>query len=246
MQDLLFGSDGLNLQYDEQRTQTAIEVFQSRAGNCLSVMNLYVAGCPTPGYRRQFSRPPRSDPSGTGEETLVVLSDHINATGELSPFVDYVVDFTPDLALQQSSLQTVSDRKARALYFNNLGVEALIAHDDDMAQSYLRNALWLQPELAIAWNNMGTAYNRSGQADLAEYSYQMSIYLEVGNATAIGNLARLYEARGDNREAARLRQSIAEFNRVNPYYQFELGNFAFMDGQFDEAIRYYRRAIKLG
>jgi len=244
LQTLLFSSEGLDLQYDDQHTQTALEVYQSRAGNCLSVMNLYVAAARFLDIDASFQTA-KVRPEWDRKGNLVVLSEHINATGKLGPFEEYVVDFTPDLALQQMTVRVVSDHLARAMYFNNLGVEAMIAGDYDGALAFLRNALWLQPDLAIAWNNIGTAFNRSGKPEAAEYSYQMSIYHEPDDASAIGNLARLYEVQGNSREAARLRRAIADFNRVNPYYQFELGNFALSDGQFEEAERYYRRAIKL-
>ena len=43
LQDLLYSEDHLNIQYSDAKTHTAIEVFRAREGNCLSVMNLYVA-----------------------------------------------------------------------------------------------------------------------------------------------------------------------------------------------------------
>ena len=43
IQTLLFNERYLNLQYSESQTLTADEVFRSRRGNCLSVMNLYIA-----------------------------------------------------------------------------------------------------------------------------------------------------------------------------------------------------------
>lgn len=243
LQDLLFGKQFLDLRYSDDRTQTAIEVFESGIGNCLSVMNLYVAAARFLEIDANFQGV-KVRPTWDRKGNLIVVSEHINATGKLSPFEDYVVDFTPDLALQQLTAETLSDRQARAMYFNNLGVEALVAEDHETALAFLQNALWLQPDSGLIWNNIGTAHNRSGNPSLAEYSYRMSIHYDSDNAPAIGNLARWYEARGDNGEAARLRAIIKASNRANPYYQFELGNFAFMDGDFDAAIDYYQRAIR--
>ncbi|MEZ5489436.1 MAG: tetratricopeptide repeat protein [Gammaproteobacteria bacterium] len=244
LQNLLFSAEFLDLQYSDERTQTAVEVFDSGEGNCLSVTNLYVAAARYLGIDASF-QVVKVRPSWDRKGSLVVVSEHINAVGKLTPFETYVVDFTPDLALQQLTARAVSDQHARAMYFNNLAVEQLVIRNYQAALDYLRNALWIMPDLAIAWNNIGTTFNRLGDAELAEYGYQMAFHYQPDNAAAVGNLARLYEAQGARSKAAALRRAVVRVNRANPYYHFEQGNFAFQDGRFDEAISFYQRAIRL-
>ena len=123
---------------------------------------------------------------------LLILSRHINASGSLGYKRKYIVDFTPEIQLQQLTAKPVSDLHARALFFNNLGAEALVSEDLEAAFEYFKNALFLKPDLAIAWNNIGAAFNRVGDSELAEYSYHMAFWHENDNATAVNNLAKHY------------------------------------------------------
>ncbi len=148
LQDLLFEEEYLNIQYQNLNTETAVGVFESQIGNCLPVMGLYISLARYVGLDASFqtvSVQPTWDMRGK----LLVLSQHINATGRLTPGQHYVVDFTPEIALQQLTSERISDRQARALYFNNLGAEALIAEDMSNALSYFKNALWLDLSLSI-------------------------------------------------------------------------------------------------
>jgi len=42
VRELMFDSQYLNIQYSTDQTFTAAEVFESRSGNCLSVINFYI------------------------------------------------------------------------------------------------------------------------------------------------------------------------------------------------------------
>src|SRR5690606_20992439 len=131
--------------------RTAIETFENRLGNCLSVVSLCIAMARHMGLDVSFPTV-RVRPYWDMRGELLVLSQHINATGRLSPDSFYVVDFTPEVVVEQQTSTRVSDDYARALYFNNRGVESMIVGNTDEALPYLRNALWMEPELAIAWN----------------------------------------------------------------------------------------------
>jgi Flp pilus assembly protein TadD len=247
LQALLFEEQFLNIQYQNLGTETAEGVFNSRTGNCLSVIGLYVALARYLDLDAVFqtvSIQPTWDMRGG----LLVLSQHINATGRILGRVRYVVDFTPEVALQQMTSKRITDRQARALYFNNLGVEALITKDMEEALDYFKNALWLDPDLSIAWNNIGTTYNRmelAELAELAEYSYKMSFSIDRSNAIAISNLAKFYDARGDRARGDEYRRAIERFNNRNPYYHYSQGNIAFVSNNYSQALRSFRRALRL-
>lgn len=243
LQTILFDPGYLNIQYDDLVTRTAIETFESRSGNCLSVVSLYIAMARHFGVDASFQTVkmrPRWDMRGE----LLVLSQHINATGRLGPNSHYVVDFTPDVLVQQLTSSRVSDDYARALYFNNRGVESMIAGDTDQALIYLRNALWIEPELSIGWNSIGTAYARLGNMDFAEYAFKKAFTEDRGNATPINNLVRFYYNQGEYDLSERYSQAIARYNARNPYYHYSLGNVAYGNGDFELAQDHYRQAIR--
>lgn len=244
LQELMFNERYLNVQYSDEHTQTAQEVFKSREGNCLSVMNLYVAVARYAGINASFQTV-KVRPTWDRRGGLLVLNQHINATGRVTPRETYVVDFTPEIAVQQLTSAVVSDDAARALYFNNLGVEFMVDGEFEKALPYIQNALWIDRSLSIAWNNIGTVYNRLEQFELAEYAYQMAFEIDDSNATAVNNLARFYIAQGDEDKATRYRRAVTRFNNQNPYYHFEMGNQEYLAGHYDDAILAYRRALRI-
>jgi Flp pilus assembly protein TadD len=184
-------------------------------------------------------------PSWDRRGDLLVLSQHINASGKISARRTYIVDFTPEISLQQLTSRVVSDRVARSLYFNNLGVEELIEGNYDEALVYFKNALFLNEDSSIAWNNIGSNYNRLDNEEYAEYAYRMAFSLDDSNATAINNLAKYYRRSGDLGLASEYEEAIERFNDRNPYYHFSQGSVAFDDGDFDEARKSFRRAVRL-
>lgn len=243
LQKLLFSPEYLNIQYDDAVTRTAIETFATRQGNCLSLVNLYIAMARHYGVDANFQTV-MVRPSWDVRGELLVLSQHINALGRLNPSTSYIVDFTPEVSLQQLTASTISDVQARALYFNNLGAESLIAGKHEQAISYFKNALHLDPELSISWNNIGTAYSRSGDDEIAEYAYRKAFSIDRTNVTAISNLVKFYYRIGDVDTAQRYAKAIERFNNKNPYYHYNLGNIAFSEGDYESAEEYFFAAIK--
>ena len=244
IQELLYDADHLHIQYSDERTHTAQEAFYAREGNCLSVMNLYVAIARYVGVHANFQTV-RVQPSWDRRGDVLVLSEHINAAGRFGVQKRYVVDFTPEIALQQMTSAIITDQEARALYFNNLGVEQMIAGNLDEAIVYYKNALFLDPELSIAWNNIGATYRHQGNLEFAEYSYQMAFSTDSTNATAINNLAKFYHRQGDTQLAREYSRAIERFNNMNPYYHFAQGRVAYASDDLQTARLAFRRALRL-
>lgn len=244
LQDLLYNEEFLNIQYSNERTHTAQQLFYAREGNCLSLINLYIALARYAGIEAQYQTV-RVQPSWDLRGGLLVLSQHINATGRFSVQKRYVVDFTPEIALQQLTSNIISDQQARALYFNNLGVEAQVAGDSQQALAYYKNALFLDPDLSIAWNNIGATYRRLGESELAEYSYQMAFNADARNAASINNLAKFYRSEGRYQLAREYEEAITRFNNMNPYFHYVRGNLAYAENDLETARLSYRRAIRL-
>ncbi len=244
LQDILYGEEFLNIQYADDTTHTAVEVFAAEQGNCLSVMNLYVAMARYVGLDANFQTV-AVQPAWDIRGGLLVLSQHINATGRFNVRRRYVVDFTPEIGLQKLTASIIDDQEARALYFNNLGVEALIEHDFDQALVYFKNALFLDIELSIAWNNIGATYNRLGNREFSEYSYQVAFQKDNTNATAINNLTKFYYDSGKVELARKYEQATEQFNNRNPYFHFARGNLAYNRNNLNAARISYRKAIRL-
>jgi Flp pilus assembly protein TadD len=244
LQRFMYDEDQLGIAYSTDKTHTAMQLYEARNGNCLSAMNLYVALARHLGVEASFQRV-QVQPSWDKRGGLLVLSEHINATGRLDQSIRYVADFTPEIALQQRTSKVLSDTEARSLYFNNLGVEALIAGNYAQAVNYLKNALFLDVNNSIAWNNIGASYNRLGETELAEYSYRAAFERDENSAPAIANLAKFYYAKGDLARAREYERAIERFNASNPYYHFAQGSVAFEDGDLEDARESFEKALEL-
>ncbi|PCJ25869.1 MAG: hypothetical protein COA96_06375 [SAR86 cluster bacterium] len=244
LQELLYGEDHLFVQYSDDKTHTAMEAFYAREGNCLSIMNLYIAMARYSGIDANFQTVD-VQPSWDRRGGFLVLSQHINATGKFSVRRRYIVDFTPEIALQQLTSEVVTDQDARSLYFNNLGVETLIAGDFEQALVYFKNALFLDLDSSIAWNNVGALYNRMGNTQFAEYSYLSAFSFDQSNATAINNLAKFYRQSGNLILAGEYEKAIERFNNKNPYFHYVQGSLAFLESDFRAALASFRKALKI-
>ncbi|MBC53786.1 MAG: hypothetical protein CMQ34_15090 [Gammaproteobacteria bacterium] len=243
LQELLFSPAYLNVQYDDSANLTAAEAFAQRRANCLSLVNLYIAMARHQGLQAQYQTA-QVRPQWDRRGELLVLSEHINALGSLGGSSRYIVDFTPDVQLQQQTAAVITDQQALALYFNNVAVDHLVNQRLDEALAWFRYALATDPDLAIAWNNMGSAWNTAGDDELAEYSYMKAAWLDKNYPTAVNNLARFYSLRGNTAEAERYRRAVQRYNNRNPYYHYVLGNIAYSEQAYEQAQKHYQRAIK--
>ena len=241
---LLYGSDGLALRYAPEVTHTAIESFAARQGNCLSVMNLFVAMARYAGIDANFQTV-KVRPNWDRRGNLVVLSQHINATGRFGPHRSYVSDFTPEVSLQQFTSTTLTDAQARSLYFTNIGVEALIEGNSEEALDFLKNALFLDPDSSVAWNNIGAIYSDLGNSELTEFSYKMSVLKDSNSMSAIGNLAKFYRKNGQLARAKQYDRAIERFNETNPYFFYSQGSAALSDDDFVLAEELFLKAVSL-
>jgi Flp pilus assembly protein TadD len=133
---------------------------------------------------------------------------------------------------------------AKALYFNNLAVELLIEGQTQQALELFRIALALDPGLALAWNNIGSALGRLDKPELAEYSFLKASLLDRNNASSINNLARYYAGIGETAKSQRYRRAVQTYNNRNPYYHYMLGNLAFEGKNFATAREHFQEAIR--
>lgn len=243
LQELLFSPEYLNVQYDASANLTAAETFAQRRANCLSLVNLYIAMARHLGLQAQYQTA-QVRPQWDRRGELLVLSEHINALGSLGGNSQYIVDFTPDVQLQQQTAAVITDQQALALYFNNVAVDHLVNQRIDEALAWFRYALATDPDLAIAWNNLGSTWNTAGDDELAEYSYMKAAWLDRNYPTAVNNLARFYSLRGNEVEAERYRRAVQRYNNRNPYYHYVLGNIAYSEQDYRQAQQHYQQAIK--
>ena len=234
------GSFGLNY---SDATRTAAETFAARDGNCLSFTNMFVALARAAGLEvryQQIDIPPDWEQRGE----LFVLNRHINVLVDLGPAAQKVVDFNIADFKSRYDRRAVSDRRAEAHYYSNMGAEKFQAGDLRAAFLYLRRGLQADDSFSPLWTNLGTVYLRAGALAHAEASYLEALRQDGADMVAISNLARLYERRGDSARATHYRELAQRHRNNNPWYRYQQARAAFFARDYDKALEDLDFAIR--
>lgn len=242
LRKMLFGKENLNIQYDNAKTKTAIETFESRVGNCLSITNLFISAARYVDLDAHFqvvAIKPTWERSGSS----MIRNEHINAIGKFSQGMSYTIDFLPQVFYDEPKTYSISDDQALALYYSNLGAEYIVNGNPALALRYLRVSISIDPDQSDGWNNMGAAQRRLGNKELAEFSYLRAIQLDGRNYTAMSNLARFYRESGDQKRADHYLKRVENFRSQNPYYLYFEARTAFENQDYKTALHKLKKAI---
>ena len=240
--DAVVSGDRFVLAYDDS-TRTAWETFAKQRGNCLSFTSMFVAMAREIGLKARYQEveiPP--DWSMSGE--VFLLSRHVNALIELQPGITRVVDFNTFNYHIQNEGHSITDDRARAHYFNNIGVEHMLSGANAGAYANFSRSLENDERFAPAWVNMGILHRREGLDDYAEAAYLRALELDRYDLLAMSNLANLYDEQGDVERSERYLAEVRSHRMKNPYYRYEAANEAFGEGDYETAISHLKYAIR--
>ena len=232
----------LSLHYTDDFTRTASGTFHDRVGNCLSFTMLFVGLARAAGLdvRYQVVDVP---PTWTDDLGLIAVGNHVNALVLADHLL--IVDFNDAFFREKYSTRIVSDDYAAALYYNNLGVEALGRRDNESSFGLLREAARIDPGMAATWVNLGVLYLRLGHLDYAEAAFLRALETDPREQSAFTNLESVYTALGHSELAARYGAQIRRYRDINPYYHYAVARAAFNDKRYDDALPSLRTAIRL-
>ncbi len=234
---------GQPFQYNDDLTLTAADAFAQQQGNCLAFSNMVVALAREAGLKARYQEvkvPPTWDRQGEAN----ILMQHVNVVLHLSQ-TEHVVDVNQRRILYSDApAKEISDATAKALYYNNLGTDALLTKNLGAAYSYFVAAIERDPTIGYLWSNLGVAYIRNNQAGDAEWAYRQAIRLDSSALTAVNNLAALYTKQGKTEQARALQAKSERFRRNNPYYLLQLSEAALTKQRYDEALKILRRALR--
>lgn len=237
----LIREDQFLLAYDDS-TRTAESTFHERRGNCISFTNMFVAMARDLGLDANYQEvtiPPDWSMSGQ----TILLSQHVNVLVNLRNALSRVVDFNTYSTTLPLDSQVISDERARAHYFNNIGVEHMLADETSMAFANFRESLKNDHTFSSSWVNLGSLYRREGFPRYAEAAYLEAMNQDRSNLTAMSNLANLYEEEGNTTAAQKYLDRVQSHRTRNPYFRFQLANSAFIEGDYETAIRHLKYAI---
>ena len=155
------------------------------------------------------------------------------------------IDFDPFVNKKSFPKHKIYKNTVLAMFYNNIGANAMINGDYITAYAYLKKATETDPLFSSAWGNLGILYRFKGYQQNAIDTYRYAINLNHNNLTAMANLSMLLHLSGRYEEARLLDAHIMRKRANNPYYYGLLGDEKLYNGAYHEAINHYKKAIKL-
>jgi Tfp pilus assembly protein PilF len=221
----------LKLEYDGSFTRTAVQAFEARAGNCLSLTVMTAALARELGLQVTFQRV-RAERIWTRSGGTLFSSGHVNVVLHASPpagshYIErvsgVVVDFTPGVDLLHLRSQEISESMVVAMFMNNRAAERLRAGALDEAYGWARGAALADPRDLEAYNTLGVIYSRHGDEALAERVFRYVLGLEPDNVSAIANLIGVLERQGRRAETLALGERLRRIEAYPPFHFYDLG-----------------------
>ncbi len=239
----IMGKKTFGVTYDGS-TRTAADTFFARRGNCLSFSNMFVAMARYVGLNAEFQEV-EIPPDWTLDKETFVLNRHVDVYVDMGQLGSSVVDFNIEDFKTTYEMRVISDARALAHFYNNLGVERMQTGDTAAALWCFRTAIAsAEGRFSPAWTNLGTLYLRNGHPAHAEAAYRQALEVNSDDLVAMSDLARLYGRIGDLDRAARYRKLVEHHRWRNPYYRYELARHAYADKHYDEAIGHLKYAAR--
>ncbi len=230
------------LEYDE-KTRTASETFRLRRGNCLSFSNMFVAMARHVSLEVEYQEVD-IPPDWTYRNDAFVLNRHVNVVVDLGMSGQHAVDFNLEDFRTSYDRWTISDKRALAHFYNNMGVESMRKSDSASALGYFRRAILEHDRKFVpAWTNLGILYLREGHSDFAEAALLYALEVNPKDLVAMSNLVGFYEDQGNEEQAAIYRKRVTYHRKRNPYFRYYLAREAFFARDYDAAIEDLKYAI---
>ena len=237
-----FGQGQFVLAYDDT-TRTAAQTFSAQRGNCLSFTNLFIALARDLGLRANYQEVEIPANWSMREQTFL-FSKHVNVLVDLPSTRSRVIDFDTFGYDDFNDSRVILDQRARAHYFNNIGVEHMLAGHTAIAYANFRESLRQDFTFGSAWINLGNLHRREGYPAYAEAAYLEALLYDNSNLIAMSNLAHLYTAEGRTHLAEKYAERVTSHRMKNPYYRYLLANAAFSEGDYRSAIQNLKFAIR--
>ncbi len=242
LMDAITSNGVLGFRYDADYTLTSTEAFRMHTGNCIGFANMLVVLARRAGIKASYQEVFRR-PEWSNREDTVLLIKHINVVLQI-PGYTYVVDVSGIKTNPFTRQRIIKDHYAKALYWNNIGAEALLENNLPKAHAYMAKAIETDPSITDAWVNIGVVLGRNEQLDDAETALQRALEIDVTEYSAMSNLYEVYLAQEDFVAAENLQAKVEKYRRNNPYYLLRLSDEALEQADFEESISLLRSAIR--
>jgi Flp pilus assembly protein TadD len=239
--DFMFDPSGLGMSYQDEPTPTVAEAYATRKANCLGFTLLFLALAEAAGLDA-WPQEIRETLSWRQQEGTIYRASHVNAGVRVGPR-SFTVDVARDAIVARYEPERISRKRLIAHYHNNLAIESLSRGEVGLALEHMQRVLELDPENPTHWTNAGVLHLRAGDKIAAEAAYRKALQINPREAGALFNMVSLSQRNADLRQEREYRQRLARVQKTDPFYHFLLGVDYERNGDFEQAIGHYQRAI---
>ena len=241
--DAMMGTTSFELEYDEN-TRIAAETFRLQKGNCLSFTTLFVSLARGAGLKADFQEV-EIPPDWSTRANVFVLNRHVNVIVQLGASGSRAIDFNIGDFKSTYKVEKISDKRAIAHFFNNMGVERMQTGQISEAVAFFRRAIVDgDGEFSPPWTNLGMLYRKLGYYEHAEVAYIQAIKVDKEDDVAMSNLVSLYERNGELEKLQMYQKKVDKHRLRNPHLRYSLARDAFSDGDYDAAIDHLKSATR--
>lgn len=241
-------ADGLRFEYRNRPTLTAQQAFEQRAGNCVSLVNLFIALARSAGLDA-FPVEVEDLVVFTREGSTVVRSTHVIGGlalgGQQHAGYMWTVDFLPGERKAYRKMFRISDRRHSALHFNSVAVEAMFEGNLAGAERLFEQALALDGGTAEAWNNSAVLARRQGDLETAFARLERALALDRDFMPALTNMASFHRLVGHPELASRYERRALEAKLQNPYFLLDQALRHLQREEIDRAYELAQRARRV-
>jgi tetratricopeptide (TPR) repeat protein len=236
---------GLGLTYDNTYTRTPLEAWRDRKANCLSLTALYVTACKSIGLEARYGESLRISRWRRVGQT-VRYERHVVAvvpSGTIGQ--ELIADFLPEFHRGSQMIAPLEPKRVLALFHSNRAVELLAEAKPDEAMTFAQRAIEVDASLGVGWNILGVVQRAQGLDSEAEASFRKALAADPRDGAPCGNLENLLRAQGRDVEAQVFRERGLDIRKRDPFFNAFLAEEALDGGQWEEADKRVRQAIRL-
>ncbi len=244
---LLYSPQGQHIQYQASGNHSARDTYYKKSGNCIALANLFIAAARYVGLDAHYQFVEVS-PQWRPHGEFFQVPGHINAVVNIHgqhAIIEFNGAYFESLDGQQLRSKVISDQRAKAEFYNNLGVELLGQGKQHQAIAFFDYAISLDNTMDFTWSNRGVAYKHLGNYKEAERNYRKALTLNPRNNSAVKNTYILHKALGNVAAAKKLAKRVEKYARKNPYYLAKIADRHIATGDYKKAVKLLRKAIKI-
>lgn len=249
----IFSKENIDLAYQSAANLTASQAYHSKTANCMSLTIMAYALAKEAGLDVKFQDvkvPEYWVRNGqynmlTGHVNLILTEARVPNKTVVYGRELLQIDFDPDVYKKSFPKKVINKNTVLAMFYNNKGAHELVNENYALSYSYLKQATLVDPAFSSAWGNLGILYKLNHLNDFAEKAYKHAIELDGDNLTALSNLSFLLENNKDYKQANKIEKMLHSKRIKNPYYHALLADEAFFRGENNQALKHYKRAIRM-